>query len=39
MEAKLAKGFIEKITKVLEEIADGADKEQIVKAIKKALAK
>ena len=36
MEATLTKGFVEKITKVIEQIADGADKEQIVKAIKKA---
>ena len=33
IESKLAKGFIEKATKILEEIADGADKDQIVKAI------
>ena len=33
MEATLTKGFVEKITKVIEQIADGADKEQIVKAI------
>lgn len=39
IESKLTKGFVEKITKILEEIADGADKEQIVKAIKKALSK
>ena len=36
MESKLTKGFIEKITKVIEQVADGADKEQIVKAIRKA---
>ncbi len=35
IENKLTKGFIEKMTKVLEQVADGADKDQIAKAIKK----
>ncbi len=35
MENKLTKGFIENMTKVLEQVADGADKDQIAKAIKK----
>ncbi len=39
IESKLTKGFIEKITKVLEEVADGADKKQIAKAIIKAFKK
>lgn len=33
MESKLTKGFIEKLTKILERISDGATKEQIVKEI------
>jgi len=35
MESKLTKGFLEKLTKVLDEVADGADKEQIASIIKK----
>lgn len=35
IESKLTKGFVEKITKILEEIPEGADKEQIANAIKK----
>lgn len=35
-ESNLTKGFIDKITKVLNEVSDGADKDQIAKAIKKA---
>lgn len=34
IESKLTKGFIEKLTKVMEQLADGADKEQIIKALK-----
>ncbi|WP_026523505.1 hypothetical protein [Butyrivibrio sp. MB2005] len=34
---KLAKGFIDTLTKVLEQLGDGASKEQISKAIIKAI--
>lgn len=39
IESKFAKSFITKLTKVLEEISDGADKKQIVEAIKNAFRK
>ena len=39
IESKLTKGFVEKLTKILEEISDGADKEQIANAIKKAFSR
>lgn len=39
MESKLTKSFIEKLTKVIEQLADGADKDQIVKALKNAFLK
>lgn len=39
IESKLTKGFVEKITKILEEVSEGADKEQIANAIKKAFSK